>query len=115
MHQPAWSLYDATKLAGIHPPARGYRIDPHLPRLRFSLRLPDAGVAYSRTSARGYLVLSGKRRLRMSVRRPAGVPARLAGACVAARGVRLTSHGRFVTSRLRAKGGGAVDWSLTRR
>src|SRR3954464_2170832 len=114
MHQPAWTLFDATKLAGIQPTARGYTIDPHLTRLRYSLRLPDAGVEYSRTSARGYLVLSGKRRLRMSVRRPAGVPARLAVAWVNGRRVRQFSRGRFVAFQLRARPGRAVDWAVTR-
>ena len=31
MHQPAWSLFDTIKLAGIDPTRDGYRIDPHLP------------------------------------------------------------------------------------
>ena len=62
MHQPAWSLYDATKLAGIEPTAAGYTIGPHLPSRTFSLRFPDVGVAYSRRQARGYLVLEGRTR-----------------------------------------------------
>src|SRR5205085_6381534 len=101
MHQPAWALYDATKLAGIQPTARGYTIDPHLPRLRYSLRLPDAGVAYSRTRARGYLVLERKGTLRMSVRRPRGVPARLAVTRVDGRRLLHARRRRFVTFRLR--------------
>jgi hypothetical protein len=114
MHQPAWTLFDATKLAGIQPTARGYTIDPHLPRLRYSLRLPDAGVAYSLTSARGYLVLSGKRILRMSVRRPSGIPAGRAVTWVDGRRVRHFSRGRFVAFQLRARPGRAVDWAVTR-
>ena len=31
MHQPAWSLFDAIKLAGIDPTAADYRIVPELP------------------------------------------------------------------------------------
>ena len=46
MHQPAWSLFDALKLAGLDPVRDGYRIDPHLPMRSFSLRLPDAGIEY---------------------------------------------------------------------
>jgi hypothetical protein len=115
MHQPAWTLFDATKLAGIHPTARGYTIDPHLPRLRYSLRLPDAGVAYSRTRARGYLVLERRASLRISVRRPPGVPARRAVTWVDGRRVRHSARGRFVTFRLVGRAGRAVDWAVTRR
>jgi hypothetical protein len=114
MHQPAWSLYDATKLAGIEPKAAGYTIDPHLPSARHSLRLPDAGVAYERRRARGYLVLEGRRAIRMSVRRPAGVPARLVVTWVEGRRVRHRNRGRMVTFRLRARAGVAVDWAVTR-
>ena len=45
MHQPAWSLFDAIKLAGIEPTASGYSIVPDLPFARFSLRFPDVGLA----------------------------------------------------------------------
>src|SRR5439155_7380741 len=55
MHQPAWSLFDAIKLAGIEPTAAGYTIAPHLPFTRFSLRFPNVGVAYEAGRARGYL------------------------------------------------------------
>jgi hypothetical protein len=102
-------------LAGIQPTARGYTIDPHLPSLRYSLRLPDAGVAYSRTRALGYLVLERKATIHMSVRPPTGVPARLAATWVDGRRVRHSRRGRLVTFRLRGRAGRAVDWAVTRR
>ena len=43
--QPTWMVMDAIRLAGITPTRRGYRIAPHLPFGRFSLRLPQVGVA----------------------------------------------------------------------
>ena len=115
MHQPAWTLYDATKLAGIQPTAVGYRIDPHLPSPRYSLRLPDVGVAYSRKRARGYLVLERTGSIRMSVRVPAGVPARLAVTWAGGHRVRHSRRGRLVTFRVRARAGLPVDWAVTRR
>src|SRR4029079_2384948 len=45
MHQPAWLLYDATRLAGIEPTARGYRFDPKLPGRSFELRMPNVGIS----------------------------------------------------------------------
>ena len=40
MHQPAWSLFDAIRLAGIEPTATGFQIRPELPMRTFSLGLP---------------------------------------------------------------------------
>src|SRR5439155_26460584 len=111
MHQPAWTLYDATKLAGIQPTAVGYRIDPHLPSPRYSLRLPDVGVAYSRKRARGYLVLERTGSIRMSVQVPARVPARLAVTWAGGHRVRHSRRGRLVTFRVRARAGLPVDWA----
>jgi hypothetical protein len=115
MHQPAWSLYDATKLAGVQPTAAGYTFDPHLPSARFSLRFPDVGVAYSRRLARGYLVLSPRSRtIRVSVRLPAGVRARSALTWVGSRRVGHTIRHGLVTFRLRGRAGAAVDWAVTK-
>ena len=55
MHQPAWSLFDVIKLAGVDPTRDGYRVVPHLPMSTFSLRLPEIGVAQSPGVLRGYV------------------------------------------------------------
>ena len=55
MHQPAWTLYATTRLAGITPTARGYRFTPRLPLRRFSLRLPRVGIEVRPGSVRGYV------------------------------------------------------------
>jgi hypothetical protein len=112
MHQPAWSLYDATKLAGIEPTAAGYTFDPHLPAARFSLRFPDVGVAYERRRARGYVRV--KHAVRVSVRVPAGVRPRAALTWANGRRVRHTRRGGLVTFRLRARAGSPVDWAVTK-
>jgi hypothetical protein len=114
MHQPAWSLYDATKLAGIQPTTAGYTIDPHLPSRTFSLRFPDAGVSYERRRARGYLVLEATGTVRMSVRPPAGVPARLAVTWANGRKVRHSVRGGMLAFALPAHSGAAADWAVTR-
>ncbi len=80
MHQPAWTLFAMIKLAGIEPTAAGYRVTPHLPLPRFSLRLPLVGVEYGEGFARGYLrteasVLAGS--VRMEVAPPRGGAERL--------------------------------------
>ena len=77
MHQPAYGLFDAIKLAGITPTASGYDITPHLPMATFSLRLPDVGVAYRRSVARGYVRGATTGVLRMRVAPPAGGRGRL--------------------------------------
>ena len=72
MHQPAWSLFDVIKLAGIDPVADGYRIDPHLPMKTFSLRLPVAGLAVKPGELRGYVRAERDGALTMRVRVPDG-------------------------------------------
>jgi hypothetical protein len=44
-HQPAWSLFALLKLAGVDPTSAGYRVTPHLPLPRYSLRMPAYGIA----------------------------------------------------------------------
>ena len=72
MHQPAWSLFDTIRLAGIEPTATGFRVEPQLPMRSFSLALPRAGVAYDAQGARGYFVAAGRRPLTLEVKPPAG-------------------------------------------
>ena len=73
MHQPAWSLFDAIRLAGIEPTRRGYRIDPHLPVASFELRLPRVGVARDRHRLRGYVEPVRSSKLTMEVTVPGAV------------------------------------------
>jgi Glycosyl hydrolase 36 superfamily, catalytic domain/Glycosyltransferase family 36 len=113
MHQPAWSLFDTIRLAGLEPTRAGYRIDPELPMRSFSLRLSRVGVAYSRGVARGYLRPAGHNRLKMVVSLPAG--SRPADVQVFVDGrptaVRVKhSQARFT---LQAEGRKPVDWALT--
>jgi hypothetical protein len=56
MHQPAWSLFDIVKLAGVEPTEKGYEITPHLPLKRFSVKLPNVGVWRGRRGLHGYVV-----------------------------------------------------------
>jgi hypothetical protein len=111
MHQPAWSLFDAIRLAGVEPTADGYRIDPQLPVRTFSLSLPDVGVAYSRTGARGYLVSAANAGLIMQVRAPGGGRwrVRIDGRTVSSR----SRRGMLVFS-LRAVSGRRADWQIQR-
>jgi hypothetical protein len=112
MHQPAWSLYDTISLAGIEPTRAGYRIDPQFPMRRFSLRLPEAGVAYAPGLARGYLRPAGHGRLKMVVSLPNGASSSDVRLFVSGRraDVRVTGHRARFT--LRAEGGNPVDWAL---
>jgi hypothetical protein len=114
MHQPAWSLFAALKLAGLDPVRGGYEIDPHLPMDAFSLRLPQAGVEYRPARVRGYLRPSGRRRLRMTVSLPARLRSGRVAAFVDGRRVPARRAGAAVRFTLRARAGGAVDWAVAR-
>jgi hypothetical protein len=112
MHQPAWSLFDAIKLAGIEPTTRGYTISPHLPFRRFSLRFPDVGVAYATRCARGYVKPQRNTAIRMAVKLPpgTGVVATWAGG----RRVAHSLHGGSVSFTLVGRALRAADWAVTR-
>jgi cellobiose phosphorylase len=92
MHQPAWLLFDAIKLAGVEPTRDGYVIDPRLPQRDFSLRLPRISVT---RDARG---------IRGTVRPVGGGPLTL----------RVRADDGFHVIRLRARAGQRVAWALPR-
>jgi hypothetical protein len=70
--QPTWMVMDAIRLAGITPTGAGFLITPHLPLTRFSLRLPDIGVAVSPGLVRGYVRVQQSGPLTMTVAVPRG-------------------------------------------
>jgi hypothetical protein len=113
MHQPAWSLWDTIKLAGIDPTARGYRIDPHLPLKRFSLRLRGVGLDVAPRRLRGYVRLERSDRLAMEVERPAGVGPRRVRAYVNGRRVKHRLAGRTVRFTLPVRAGKPADWAVS--
>jgi hypothetical protein len=114
-HQPAWSLFSLLKLAGVEPSRDGYRVAPHLPVGRWSIRLPDVGVAQGRRVLRGYVRPAATGSLTFEVR-PRGIPAqaplavwvegrRVSFSRLAGGGVRFSAPGRA---------GAALDWAVER-
>jgi hypothetical protein len=111
MHQPAWTLYAATRLAGITPTARGYRFTPRLPLRRFSMRLPRVAIEVRPGSVRGYVRPSAGGPLTIEVARPGrGRVTAWAGG----RRVRSVTRGGLVRFRLPARAGRAADFTVTR-
>jgi hypothetical protein len=110
MHQPAWTLYALTRLAGIEPTAAGYRFAPKLPLRRFSLRLPRVGLAVRPGSVRGYLRPLAGGPLTIAVAAPrGGRPVAWAGG----RRVRASVRGGMVRFRIRTRAGLASDFAVT--
>ena len=112
MHQPAWTLYAATRLAGIAPTAHGYRFDPSLPLRRFSLRLPNAGVSVRPGSVRGYVrpLRGGPLQIEVALRGRG-----LAGVRVDGRRVAHTRRGKVVRFRMSTRAGRASDFTVLLR
>ena len=108
MHQPAWSLFDAIKLAGVEPQTHGYRITPHLPQGDFSLRMSNLGVAYSGPNARGYVKPRDGGTLKMAVSAPGG-PARCQVE-VEGRRTRSSRQAGMIRFRLPTEAGAKADW-----
>ena len=115
MHQPAWSLFDAIKLAGIEPDAQGYTITPHLPMPRFSMRLPDVGVEQTPQLLRGYIRPAATGTMRMRVALPAGARQQRVAAYAAGESVPFEVRGGTVVFKLPAKTGRAADWAVVAR
>ena len=112
MHQPAWTLYAATRLAGIVPTRGGYRFRPRLPLRRFSVRLPKVGIEVRPGRVRGYVRPSAGGGLVVDVERPGPGPVR---AWVDGRPARATVRRGLVRLRLRARAGRASDFAVVSR
>ncbi|MBV9213889.1 MAG: hypothetical protein JOZ25_09625, partial [Actinobacteria bacterium] len=111
MHEPAWSLFDAIKLAGIEPNAGGYSISPHLPFSRFSLRFPQVGVAYGATCARGYVRPEHGGPLPFRVKLPTGASSVVTWAM--GKRVDHTVQGGFARFTIGTAARRAADWAVT--
>ena len=74
MHQPAYSLFDLLKLAGLEATSDGYRSRAPPADGTFNVRLPDVGLAQQSGLIRGYLRTSGGS-VTMHVAPPPGVAA----------------------------------------
>jgi hypothetical protein len=113
LHQPAWELFAAGKLAGLEPTAAGWRIDPEVPGDRFSLRLPDVGIAVEPSLRRGYVRPLRGGSLTMQVRIPAGVDGRAVHAWAAGKPVAVRVADGWATFGLPTTGGRVADWAVS--
>ena len=111
--QPTWMVMDAVLLAGVTPTAAGYRIAPHLPFDKFSLRLPRIGVAGSPGILRGYVQVERTGPVELRVRAPRG--ARRLRAFANGHAASHRTVGGDVMFRLDTTTGAAADWALTWR
>jgi hypothetical protein len=106
-------VMDAIRLAGITATGAGYRIAPRYPFKRFSLRLPQIGVASESRRMRGYVTTRRTGSLQMQVELPAGADVRTLRTWTGGRGVlHALKHGSAVFT-LPTSSGRAADWALT--
>jgi hypothetical protein len=112
MHQPAYSLFDLLKLAGVEATSGGYEITPHLPTGSFDVRLPQLGLAEQSGLIRGYITTSGGS-VTMRVAPPPGVAAGEAVAYAAGVQVPSTVVDGLVEFTLNTRAGHAADWAVS--
>ena len=112
MHQPAYSLFDLLKLAGLDTTSAGYRIVPHLPMRTWSVRFGEVGIAQQRGLIRGYFRASPGE-VTLDVAPPPGVGAGDAVAYANGRRVESAIVGGLVQFTLQIEGGKAADWAVT--
>lgn len=115
LHQPAWSLFDAIRLAGVDPTGDGYRIAPALPFRRFDLRLPSIGVRATDRALQGYVRPQAGGRIVLRVRLPHGVRAASAVTWAGRRRIAHASAGRWARFGVAGRRGAAADWTVTWR
>ncbi len=111
MHQPAYSLFDLLKLAGLDTTGSGYRIVPHLPMHTFSVRFPNMGIAQRTGLIRGYLRVSSAR-VTMDVAPPPGVNPRRAVAYSGGHRVPSKLVGGLIQFQLKTRAGQPADWAV---
>ncbi len=113
MHQPAYSLFDVLKLAGLEATADGYQIVPHLPLSTFNVRFPGAGIAQQPGLIRGYIRALSSGSVTMLVKPPPGVAAASAVAFANGAQVPHTVSGGLVQFTLQTTAGQPADWAVS--
>jgi Glycosyl hydrolase 36 superfamily, catalytic domain/Glycosyltransferase family 36 len=111
--QPTWMVMDAIRLAGVTPTGRGFDIAPHLPFARFSLRLPQIGVAAERSRLRGYVTPLRDGSMELDVHPPPGADAATLVTWANGRRVRHSLAGTAARFRVPGAAGKRTDWALT--
>ena len=112
--QPTWMVMDAIRLAGVTPTESGFQIAPSLPLRRFSLRLPDIGVASAPGLLRGYVRVHQSGKVTMTVTLPAVARRSAVAAFAGGRRVKATIRGSAVVFALPAVAGRVADWAVER-
>jgi Glycosyl hydrolase 36 superfamily, catalytic domain/Glycosyltransferase family 36 len=112
MHQPAYSMFDLLKLAGVEATADGYEVVPHLPTGTFDVRFAQIGVAQQSGLIRGYVTTSGAS-VTMRVAPPPGVSPQAARTFAGRRKVAHTVVGGLVQFTLPTSAGAPADWAVS--
>jgi hypothetical protein len=112
MHQPAYSLFDLLKLAGLDATAAGYTIVPHLPMKTFDVRFPGVGIAQRPGLIRGYFRVATAR-VTLDVAPPPGVSPDRAVAYANGHRVRSKVVAGRIQFTLLTRAGSAANWAVT--
>jgi hypothetical protein len=112
MHQPAYSLFDLLKLAGVEATQAGYEVVPHLPMRTFDVRLANVGVAEQPNLIRGYVTTSGGD-VQMRVAPPSGVAPNGVSVFAGRTQVSYTVVEGLVQFTLPTTAGRPADWAVS--
>jgi Glycosyl hydrolase 36 superfamily, catalytic domain/Glycosyltransferase family 36 len=111
--QPTWMVMNAIRLAGVTATRSGYRIAPHYPFTRFSLRTSQVAVTSRRRELRGYVTPQIGGPVQVSVMLPAGMRRRAVRAFADGRPVPRRIHGRQAVLELRGRARARARWAVT--
>jgi hypothetical protein len=104
---------DAIRLAGITPTEGGFDIAPHLPFARFSLRLPQIGIASERRRMRGYVTPLEDGSVQLDVHPPPTSDAATLVTWANGKRVPHTIAGAAVRFSVPGSSGARTDWAIT--
>jgi hypothetical protein len=111
--QPTWMVMNAVRLAGVSGTRDGYRIAPHLPFPRFSLRTTQVAVRSRKHELSGYVTPQMRGPVQMRVRLPAG--ARAVRALAAGRPAPVRIRRGEALFRLHGRAGAHAQWAVAWR
>jgi hypothetical protein len=106
-------VMDAIRLAGITPTGAGFDIAPHLPFGRFSLRLPQIGIASEPGRMRGYITPQQSGSMQLDVKPPPDADSASLVTWANGRRVSHTISGSSARFRVPGSAGARTDWAIT--
>lgn len=105
--------FAVARLAGLHPDAQGYRVEPRLPFARFNLATARLGLSRQEHAIGGYLIPQGNDAVLVRVALPEGLSQPQVQVDRRPVPAQVSDDGRQVSFRVFVRGGLRTEWQVT--